>query len=98
MTFPIIISGNLGKNQEVQIPKIKTLENYTHVPVNEFEMHFRENLNTNPNIGLFTAADLIKSFYNFDNESEKNKQMVIASVEDPDFGSLKNWFKSLFKK
>ena len=95
--FPIIISSNLGKNQKVQKPKIKTLQNYIHISNEEFEKHFRKNLDANDNIGIFTATDLIYAFYNFDNISEKEKRNVIEFVENPEYGTFKYHFKKLFK-
>jgi hypothetical protein len=95
--FPIIISSNLGKNQKVQKPKIETLQNYIHITNEEFEKHFRKNLDTNNNIGIFTATDLIRSFYNFDIVSDKEKRNVIEFVENPEYGSFKYYLKNLFK-
>ena len=95
--FPIIISSNLGKNQKVQKPKIETLQNYIHISNEEFEKHFRKNLDSNDNIGIFTATDLIYAFYNFDNISEKEKQNVIEFVENPEYGTFKYHIKKLFK-
>jgi hypothetical protein len=94
--FPILIPSTLGKNQSVQLPKISTLENYTHLTKDEFEMHFRKNLN-GQHIGLFTAASLISKFYNFDNLKESDKFDVIEFVENDEYGTVKYFFKKLFK-
>ena len=93
--FPIIIPSTLGKRQTPQPPKISTIENYTHLEKKVFRNHFEENLRTKA-IGLFETADLIKAFYNFDRESEKNKRMVVDFVEDPDYGTWKYFFRRLF--
>ena len=93
--FPILIPSTLGKNQQVKLPKIKTLENYTHLTKEDFEMHFRKNLN-GENIGLFTAASLIDKFYNFDNLKESDKIDVIEFVENDEYGTVKYLFKKLF--
>jgi AraC-like DNA-binding protein len=95
--FPIIISSSLGKNQAKQSPKIKTLQNYIHISNKEFERIFRESLDTNKHIGIIMASELISAFYNFDNENEKTKSMVIEFVENPEFGSIKYYFKQLFR-
>ena len=94
--FPILIPSTLGKNQSVQLPKINTLENYTHLTKEEFEIHFRKNLNEK-NIGLFTAASLIDKFYNFDNLKESDKIDVVEFVENDEYGTVKYLFKKLFK-
>jgi hypothetical protein len=94
--FPIIIPSTLGKNQSVQLPKINTLENYTHLTKEDFEMHFRKNLNSK-NIGLFTGSSLIRKFYNFDNLNEFDKADVIEFVENDEYGTVKYLFKKLFK-
>lgn len=94
--FPIIIPSTLGKNQSIQLPKIKTLENYTHLTKEDFEMHFRKNLNEK-NIGLFTATSLISKFYNFDNIRESDKIDVVEFVENDEYGTVKYHFKKLFK-
>ena len=95
--FPIIIPRNLSTNQAPQPPKISTIENYTHLESSEFESHFRKNIDSS-NIGLFEAMDLINAFYNFDRETEKNKRMVIDFVEDPDYGTMKYYFRRWFKR
>jgi len=94
--FPIIIPSTLGKNQEVQLPKIQTLENYTHLSKEEFEKHFRKNLDSK-NIGLFTSMSLISKFYNFDNLKESDKIDVVEFVENDEYGTVKYMFKKLFK-
>jgi len=93
--FPIIIPSTLGKNQSVRLPKIETLENYTHLTKEEFEKHFRNNLDK-PHIGLFTATSLISKFYNFDNLKESDKIDVIEFVENDEYGTVKYLFKKLF--
>ena len=94
--FPIIIPSTLGKNQSVRLPKISTLENYTHLTKEDFEMHFRKNLNENENIGILTSASLIDKFYNFDNLKESDKIDVIEFVENDEYGTVKYLFKKLF--
>jgi hypothetical protein len=94
--FPILIPSKLGTNFKGNPPKIKTLENYTHIDTKEFVKHFRHNINAK-NIGLFEATELIKAFYNFDNESEKSKARVIEFVENPDYGTFKEYFRKLLK-
>jgi hypothetical protein len=95
--FPIIIPSNLGKNQKPNPPKIETLENYTHLTKEEFTKHFNKNIN-DKSIGLFEAMDLIGIFYNFDKETEKKKSKVVDFVEDPEYGTLKYYFRKWFKK
>jgi hypothetical protein len=98
MFVPIIVPSSLGKNQAKKSPKIKTLQNYIHISNEEFEKLFRKNLETNDNIGIIMASDLISAFYNFDNESEKSKLNVIEFVENPEFGSFKFFFRRWFKR
>jgi hypothetical protein len=93
--FPILIHSTLGKNQSMRLPKISTLENYTHLTKEDFEIHFRKNLNEK-NIGLFTSASLIDKFYNFDNTKESDKIEVIEFVENDEYGTWKYLFKKLF--
>jgi hypothetical protein len=94
--FPIIIPSTLGKNQVKSLPKIQTLQEYTHLTNEEFEKHFRKNLN-GKHIGLFTSMNLITKFYNFDNLKQSDKFDVVEFVENPDYGTVKYLFKKLFK-
>jgi hypothetical protein len=94
MFFPIIVPSKLGTNTQAVPPKIKTLENYTHLSNKEFTKHFRQNID---NVGLFESIEMISIFYNFDNESEKQKRKIVDFVEQPGSITIRDIFKKFFK-
>jgi hypothetical protein len=96
-TFPYaaIIAANSKKRPYVaNPPKISTLGNYTKTTPEEFHALLVKRTEIS---GLFETCDIIANWQGFDNLSDKKKRRFVIETETPEYYSIKNCLKRLFK-
>ena len=96
--YGIIIASRLlgAKKQEApQPPLIETLQNYIQMPTAQFHDLLIEK---SERVGLLEMCDMIANWKGFDRLSEKQKIRFVIETIEPDYYSIVNRIKRIFKK
>jgi hypothetical protein len=93
----IIASRLLGakKQNTPEPPLIETLQNYIQMPTAQFHDLLVEKSKT---VGLLEMCDMITNWKRFDMLSEKQKVRFVRETIEPEYYSVWNTIKRLFKK
>jgi hypothetical protein len=93
----IIASRLLGakKQNTPEPPLIETLQDYIQMPTAQFHDLLVEK---SERVGLLEMCDIAEDWYGFDNLSEKQKVRFVTETIDPNYYSIINRIKRLFKK
>jgi len=89
----LLLNGK--KKHTPQPPSIETLPNYIQMPTVQFYDLLVER---SENVGLLEMCDMITNWQNFDNLSEKQKVKFVRETIEPEYYSISNRIKRLFKK
>jgi hypothetical protein len=89
----LLLNGK--KKHTPQPPSIETLPNYIQMPTVQFYDLLVERSKT---VGLLEMCDMITNWQSFDKLSEKQKVRFVTEIINPEYYSIFNRIKRLFKK
>jgi len=95
--YSAIIASQLLHKQTPYVPKppkISTLGDYTKTSPEDF---YNLLVNRGKISGVMEMCDIISNWQGFDNLSDKKKRRFVIETETPEYFSIKNCLKRLFK-